>query len=115
MHEYAVAKSIIDIACKEAESAGAGRITEIRLVIGELSSIIDESLNMYFGMISKDTAAEGAKLVFKRIPAGFRCRVCRHEFGKPDKGFDCPVCGGPGMLVETGAGKEFYIESLEVD
>lgn len=113
MHEYAVTESIVDIAVREAEKAGASRITEIRLVIGDLSTIIDESVSLYFDMISRGTAAEGAKLVFKRMPARFRCNVCCTEYDKPARGFDCPVCGNTGRL--TGAGKEFYIESMEVD
>lgn len=113
MHEYAVTRNIVDIAVKEAEAADAGRILEIRLVIGDLSSIIDESVSMYFDIISKDTIAEGAKLVFKRMPALFLCKSCGREFEKPRSGFSCPHCGGEGRL--TDAGREFYIESMEVD
>lgn len=113
MHEYAVTKNIVDIAVSEAERANASRITGITLVIGDLSSIIDESVQLYFDIISKGTIAEGAELVFKRIPAVFRCTTCGIEFNKPYRGFECPECGRPGMLV--GAAKEFYIESMEVE
>lgn len=113
MHEYAVTQSIVDIAAKEAKNAGASRIVEIRLVIGDLSSIIDESVSLYFDIISKGTAAEGASLVFKRLPARFGCENCGLEYDKPAKGFECPACGKTGRL--TGGGKEFYIESMEVD
>lgn len=113
MHEYAVTQSIVDIVVKEAENAGASRISEIRLVIGDLSSIIDESVSMYFDIISRGTAAERARLVFKRLPARFSCDACKLEYDKPERGFDCPACGNIGRL--TGGGKEFYIESMEVD
>ena len=113
MHEYAVTENIINTAICEAEKAGARRITEIRLTIGDLSSIVDESVQMYFDIISKDTAAEGARLIFRRLPAKFVCSCCGREYNKPADGFDCPVCGSPGRL--TGAGREFYIESMEVD
>lgn len=113
MHEYAVTKNIIDSAVDEATKAGANKILEIRLVIGELSSIMDESVQMYFDIISEGTMAHGARLVFKKIRAQFKCRSCGNIYDKPASGFDCPSCGGPGY--PTGAGKEFYIESLEVD
>ncbi|MCR4436725.1 MAG: hydrogenase maturation nickel metallochaperone HypA [Clostridiales bacterium] len=113
MHEYAVTKSIIDTVTKEAEQINANRITVITLAIGDLSTILDESVQMYFDIISEGTLAEGAKLVFKRIPAMFRCRSCGKEFPKPGRGFDCPECGNLGY--PTGAGKEFYIESIEVE
>lgn len=113
MHEYAVTQSIVDIAVQEARTAGASRITEVRLVIGDLSSIIDESVSLYFDIISKGTEAEGANLVFKRLPATFFCMECDLEYEKPEKGFECPHCGKTGKL--TGSGKEFYIDSMEVD
>ena len=113
MHEYAVTKNIIEIAVKEAKAANAGKILEIKLVIGDLSSIIDESVQMYFEIISQGTVAEGAKLSFKRKPAILYCSSCAENFEKPGKGFECPVCGSTGTL--TGAGREFYIESLEVE
>ncbi|MCX7922828.1 MAG: hydrogenase maturation nickel metallochaperone HypA [Clostridia bacterium] len=113
MHEYAVTKSMIALAVEEAEKAGAKKIIEIRLVIGDLSTIIDESVQMYFDIISEGTIAFGAKLVFRRVPAEFRCKDCGSIFDKPAKGFDCPGCSGLG--VPTGVGKEFYIESIEVE
>jgi hydrogenase nickel incorporation protein HypA/HybF len=113
MHEYTITQNIVDIAVREAEAAGAKKITEIRLVIGDLSSIIDESVSMYFEMMCKGTAAEGARLVFRRVPAGLICRGCGNKFDKPKRGFECPECGYTGSL--TGEGREFYIESLEVE
>ena len=113
MHEYAVTQSIIRTVTEEAEKAGVQKISEIRLVVGDLSTILDDSVQLYFDMLSEGTPAAGARLVFKRIPAEFRCGSCGHLFEKPRRGFDCPLCGAPGTL--TGRGKEFYIESIEAE
>lgn len=113
MHEYAVTQSIIKMAVDEANKADASKILEIRLVIGDLSTIIDDSVQMYFDVMSEDTIAQGAKLIFKRIKAEFKCRECGEVFIKPPIGFDCPKCGGLG--TPTGVGKEFYIDSIEVE
>jgi len=113
MHEYAITKSLIKTVVEEAEKAGASKISEIRLVTGELSTIIDESVQMYFDIISEGTIAHGAKLVFKKIKAEFRCTNCGYVYDKPASGFDCPCCGSIGR--PTGKGKEFYIESIEVE
>ena len=112
MHEYAVTKSIINLVVEEAKRANAGNIIEIRLVIGDLSTIIDESIQMYFDIISEGTLAQGAKLSFRRIKAEFKCIKCNSVFIKPDKGFNCPYCGELG--TPTDIGREFYIESIEV-
>jgi|WetSurMetagenome_2_1015567.scaffolds.fasta_scaffold07577_6 hydrogenase nickel incorporation protein HypA/HybF len=113
MHEYSVTEGLIKMALEEAGKAGAAKITEINLVIGDLSTILDDSVQMYFDIMSEGTIAHGAKLVFRRIPAQFRCRVCGLEYIKPGTGYDCPACGGLGM--PTGAGREFYMESMDVE
>lgn len=113
MHEMAVTSNILDIVVAEAAKAGAARVAKITLVIGDLSSIIDESVQLYFDLLSKDTLAAGAALDFKRLPATLRCSSCGHTYAKHGSSFECPLCGHDGVL--TGAGKEFYIESIEVE
>lgn len=113
MHEYAVTKGMLNTVLDEASKAGVKKITEIRLVIGDLSTIIDESVQMYFDILSENTAASGAKLIFKRVKAQFKCSACSALYDKPAKGFSCPECGSDGM--PTGIGREFYIESIEVE
>ncbi len=113
MHEYAVTQSMINIVLDEAKRVNASKVLEIRLVIGDLSTIMDDSVQMYFDIMSEGTVAQGAKLVFNRVKAEFRCKACGEVFVKPSKGFDCPKCGGLG--TPTGIGKEFYIESLEIE
>ena len=113
MHEYAVTKNIINMVVEEAQKAGGLKVIEIKLVIGDLSTILDESVQMYFDIISEGTLAHGAKLSFRRIKAEFNCKVCDSKFIKPDRGFNCPNCGELGNPTEIG--REFYIESIEVE
>lgn len=113
MHEMAVTANILQIAQEEAQRAGAARITRISLVIGELSSILDDSVQLYFDMLSEGTLAAGAQLAFTRIPATLQCQTCGNTFAKVGSRFTCPGCGGPGRL--TGDAKEFYLESMEVE
>lgn len=113
MHEYSVTLGLIKMVVEEAKKVNAKKVDEIRLVIGDLSTILDDSVQMYFDILSKGTVTEGAKLIFKRVPAQFSCTSCGHVYDKPAVGFDCPVCGQMGR--PTGVGKEFYIESIEVE
>lgn len=113
MHEYSVTQGIIKTVCEEVQKANATKITEIKLAIGDLSTIIDDSVQMYFDMLAEGTPAQGAKLVFRRIKAEFKCMKCQSVFIKPTVGFNCPTCGELG--TPTGVGREFYIESLEVE
>lgn len=112
MHELAVTEDILRIVKEYAEKGNAERVTDIYLVIGELSSFVDDSIQFYFDMLSPDTVAEGATLHFERIKTRFRCRHCGTEFEPEDRDWLCPECQALGGDVI--AGKEFYVESIEV-
>ena len=114
MHELLITENILDIALETGREAGAKRITGITLVIGELSSYVDDSVQFYFDFLSKDTLAEGATLSFRREPALATCQACFTRLRvTPPLPPVCPVCHSPALIVSEG--KSFYIESIEVD
>ena len=113
MHELAVTEEILRVALEHAERAQATRITDIHLVIGDLSTIVDDSVQFYFDFLSPDTIAAGAQLHFERIPARLRCRQCQHEFAPQERDYTCPECGTLGGDVI--AGREFYLDSMQVE
>lgn len=113
MHEMAVTQSMLNVALEHADKAGAKRIRRINLVIGEISGIVDDSVQFYFDFISKDTPAEGATLEMERKPARFRCRQCGEEFPMRDGDWSCPHCQALGGEVISG--REFFMESIEVE
>lgn len=112
MHELAVTQSLLEIALRHAAAAEAGRITDLYIVVGQLSTMIDDSVQFYWDTISQNTAAEGAQLHFRRIPAELLCADCGHRYALPPDSFACPRCGS--VRVTVVAGEEFYLESIEV-
>lgn len=109
MHELSVTQNILEIALRH---AAGQRISEIELVIGQLSSFVDDSIQFYWDIISAGTPAEGARLRFKRIPAQMRCLKCGENYTL-EGDFTCPQCGArEGRLV---AGNEFYVDSISVE
>src|SRR5512136_2177933 len=92
MHELSVTESILEIAVRHAQQANAKRVTNLYLVIGQLASIVDDSVQFYWDIISKDTVAEGATLHFKRLPAKLVCLDCSEQFSPGNNGFGCPNC-----------------------
>ena len=113
MHEFAVTRNMLDTVLYEAEAAGAVRVTGIYLAIGEISSIINDSVRFYFQLFSKGTIARDAEIFIKRIKPEFMCCDCGHIFIFDRISFDCPACGGTGKPTEKG--HEFYIEKIEIE
>ncbi len=113
MHELAVSESILEITLRHAEEAGAARVTDIHLVLGELASIVDDSVQFYWDMISRDTIAEGATLHFRRIVAEMECLDCGTRYHPGEGLLRCPNCQDGQVRVI--AGEEFRLEAIEVD
>ena len=80
MHELPVVEDMIKTLDRTSEEKGILKIREINLVIGELSGIIGECVQMYFDMLSKGHSCEGAVLKFEHIPAMLKCTSCGAEF-----------------------------------
>ena len=113
MHELSITSSILEIALRHAEQAHATQITDIYLVIGQLSSIVDDSVQFYWDMISDGTAAASARLHFRRIPAELECKACGQHYHLGDTELACPACNHLGF--EITAGNEFYLEAIGVE
>jgi len=113
VHELSVTQSLVDMVLEEAQKREIKKVTKVTIVIGELTGLESESIQFYFGVLSENTVAEGAELVFKKIKAQFKCGQCGNIFERVNFTFNCPVCGSTGVLVDKG--KEFYIESIEVE
>lgn len=113
MHELAITQSILEIAQKAAAQHQVKRVREVRIKLGEYSGVVPQCIQYYFDVISKGTVAEGAELKMERLPILMRCETCGWE-GQMDKHhIRCPACGG--IQLKLLQGREFYVESLEVD
>lgn len=110
MHELSVTQNILSIALKHAGQAEA--ITDIYLVIGQLSSMVDDCIQFYWDIISEGTIAQGARLHFKRLPAMMRCQHCQTEYPLHETSFVCPTCATTNVVLVSG--DEFYVESIQV-
>lgn len=114
MHELPVTQAILDTALVAAQQAGAQRIVAIDLVIGEMSGIVDDSVQFYFDILSQGTPAAGAALRFQRQPARAVCPDCDHSYAAaPPLAPFCPACGSP--RVQVSGGRQFFLESIEID
>ncbi len=113
MHELAVTESILNIALKYAAQAQASRVSDLYLVIGRLSSIVDDSVQFYWEMISEGTLCAGSKLHFQRVPAQLICLECGKEYTLDGELEPCPICSS--AKVKVASGDQFYLDSIEIE
>jgi hydrogenase nickel incorporation protein HypA/HybF len=107
MHEMSIAGAVVDTAVKH---AAGRRVTVVTLRAGALRQVVPESLEFYFGFMTRDTVCEGARLEVELVPARLSCCGREWEIELPD--FRCAACGDAAELV---AGDELEVESIEVE
>ncbi len=112
MHELAVTESLLQIALERAGNAGATGVMDLYVVMGEMSSIVDDSVQFYWDIIAQDTIAQNAQLHFRRLPAEFICLDCNTRYRPEGDSFGCPQCGSIRVRMDTG--NEFYLEAIDV-
>ncbi len=113
MHEMALAEGILDIVISYADKNKADKVTEISVLVGEMTGVVPESLIFCFTSLAKGTKAEGAKLNLKDVPLIAKCMDCGLETKIERYNFTCPKCGS--LRMEIISGRELRVESLEAD
>jgi hydrogenase nickel incorporation protein HypA/HybF len=114
MHELPATQGILDVVLETARDAGAERVLTVDLVIGDLSSMVDDSVQFYFDVLSRDTAAAGAVLRIRRSPARAVCFSCGADYQvSPPLDPACTACAA--LTIQVSGGREFHIDSIEVD
>lgn len=111
MHEMGITQGILGTAFDAAKDAGATRITEIRISVGDLTEIVDFALQFAFESLTPGTMAEGATLVVQHVVPKSRCETCGAEYEHDRFEMVCPECGS--MAVTLLQGRELQIDSIE--
>jgi hydrogenase nickel incorporation protein HypA/HybF len=110
VHELSLSSAILETALRH----GDGRkVTAVEMKIGALRQVVPESLEFYFGIVTRGTLAEGASLETEYVAALLRCEDCGTGWSPEFPAFRCPGCGG--AAVEVRSGNEFDIESIMVE
>jgi hydrogenase nickel incorporation protein HypA/HybF len=113
MHEVAIMSEALRLAEEAATSAHANRIVKLRLRLGTLSGVVEDSLRFAFDVVSHDTLAAGATLEIESVTAACWCATCREEFECVDFFNECPRCHNPSG--EMRRGREMEIASVELE
>ncbi len=113
MHELYATQAILNKALEKAAEQDARKITNVYIVVGEISTYSDDSVQFYWDEISKGTIAESAALHFRRVDAELQCMNCATKYHPPEGEIVCPNCGSTGARIWSG--EEFYMEALDIE
>ncbi len=109
MHEFSIASAVVDTAVRH---AAGRRVTAVTVRTGSLRQVVPDALEFAFGIVTRETVCEGARLEQQQVPARLHCRACDHEFGIDLPVFRCAACACSDVEVLTG--QELEVESIEV-
>lgn len=112
MHEVSIMAEAVRMAADTAHTAGAQRVTGVRLRVGMLSGAIPEAMRFAWDVVSRDTIVEDARLEIETVPAACWCAACESEFACADFLGECPACHE--VSGELRRGRELEIVSVEM-
>lgn len=114
MHELSLMQGILDSIAPVARDAGATRVTQVRLTVGEMTQVVEEAMRFAWeALTTGEPLYEGGELVLDFVKPKSRCLDCGVEFEHDRFHLLCPECGS--RLTMVTEGKELHIASIEVD
>ncbi|HEY7160825.1 MAG TPA: hydrogenase maturation nickel metallochaperone HypA [Acidobacteriota bacterium] len=109
MHELALAEGIMAIA---SDAANGEKINSIRIRVGRLQHVTQDSLQFAFELISENSNAQGARIVVEQVPARYRCSQCAAEGEIELPHFHCRSCSS--VELEILSGEEILVDAVEL-
>jgi hydrogenase nickel incorporation protein HypA/HybF len=114
VHELSIVSSIVDSVTESLAAYPGARVKEVRLRVGVLASVVEDSLQFCYGIATEDTPLAGSALIVKNLPIVAFCSKCNAEVELPGvHSFRCPRCDEPVSGLRQG--RELEIESIEIE
>lgn len=114
MHEANFTDEIVKAILEELRKYPDYRPKEVKVRVGEMLHLVQESVKMHYLTQTKGTPLEGVSLWLEELPVRVRCRMCHEEGGVEDHHLlMCAYCGSP--EVDLVNGDEILIDSIQVE
>ena len=114
MHELSIVSSVVETVMESLAAYPGARVVEVRLRVGALSAVIEDSLQFCFGIAAEGTPLEKARLVVTILPVVMHCAGCDADVELESvQSFRCPRCDAP--CFDLRQGRELEIESFEIE
>jgi hydrogenase nickel incorporation protein HypA/HybF len=114
MHELSIVSSIVESVTDSLGAYPGAQVKEVRLRVGALAAVVEDSLQFCYGLATEDTPLAGSKLVVKILPVIMHCEPCAADVELESlRSFRCPQCGE--LVGDLRQGRELEIESIEIE
>jgi hydrogenase nickel incorporation protein HypA/HybF len=114
VHELSIVSSIVESVTETLAGYPGARVKEVRLRVGALASVIEDSLQFCYGIATEGTPLAGSALIVKILPVKLHCDVCNKDVEIASlQSFRCPFCEEP--VTDLRQGRELEIESIEIE
>jgi hydrogenase nickel incorporation protein HypA/HybF len=114
VHELSIVSSIVDAVTETLGAYPGAKVKEVRLRVGALASIVEDSLQFCYGIATEGTPLDGSVLVVKILPVKMHCDKCAEDVEIASlQSFRCPRCDEP--VTDMLQGRELEIDSIEID
>lgn len=114
MHELSIAASIVEAVTETAAAYPGARVHAVRLRIGALAAVVEDSLQFCWGITTDGTPLAGSALLVRSMPVVIHCAACGTDAEIAGvQSFRCPQCGH--ATADLRQGRELEIESIEID
>jgi hydrogenase nickel incorporation protein HypA/HybF len=114
MHELSIVESVVDSVTESLNAYPGARVIEVRLRVGVLAAVVEDSLQFCFGIATEGTPLEGSRLVIRNLPVVMYCERCAQEVELEGvQSFRCPRCGE--LVGDLRQGRELEIEAIEIE
>lgn len=114
MHELSIISSVVDTVIESMAVYPGARVIEVRLRVGALSSVVEDSLQFCYEIATRETPLAGSRLVVKTVPVTVHCAACGKDGALENlQSFRCPHCGE--LTGDVRGGREMEIEALEIE
>lgn len=114
MHELSIAASIVEAVTETAARYPGARIKEVRLRVGALASVVEDSLQFCWQLATEGSPLAASALIIHSLPVIVHCDACANDSQLDGvQSFRCPLCGN--LASDLRQGRELEIESIELE
>lgn len=114
MHELSIVSGIVDSVMESLAAYPGAQVKQVRLRVGVLAAVVEESLQFCYGIATEGTPLEGSTLVVQVLPVIVHCVSCNKDVQLESLyTFRCPQCATP--VNDLRQGRELEIESMEIE